>query len=67
MAKLELHIVVKSTPAILQEVEGHIREYIEDLCALPLVSAEYEIAGGLVVEKEGCDGEEKSEGLSNGK
>ena len=66
MAKLELHIVVKSTPAILQEVEGHIREYIEDLCALPLVSAEYEIAGGLVVEKEGCDGEEKFEGVSNG-
>jgi len=66
MAKLDLHIVIKGKASILQEMEGYIREYVEDVCSLPLSIAEYEIAGGLVVEKEGCDGKEKSEGVSNG-
>ena len=61
MATLELHIVIKGRAAILEAMEGHIREYIAEVRFV-----EHEIAGGLV-EKEGCDGEEKTDGVSDGK
>ena len=64
MATLELHIVLRGTPAILKEVDGYIRDYIDDLCSHPLSIAEFEIAGGLV--KEGCDGKEEPASVSDG-
>gem|GEM_PF-4834026 len=65
MVTLELHIVIKGKASILKEIEQHIREYVGDVCDFPLASAQFEIAGGLIVE-EGCDGEKDSEGVSDG-
>ena len=64
MATLDLHIVVKGRNATLQAIENTVREFVESICNYDLVSADYEIAGGLV-EKEGCDGEEEPAGVSD--